>query len=67
MKCELAKLLKERPKIKAVLMGTRKTDPYSKNLEAFSPTDEGWPTFMRINPILVQISSFLFQTYLTEL
>jgi len=52
MKCELAKLLKERPKIKAVLMGTRKSDPYSKNLEAFSPTDEGWPTFMRINPIL---------------
>ncbi|KAJ8299630.1 hypothetical protein KUTeg_023690 [Tegillarca granosa] len=31
------------PEIKAVLMGTRHTDPYA---------DPGWPQFMRVNPIL---------------
>jgi len=52
MKEELARLREERPEIKAVLMGTRATDPYSKNLQEFSPTDGDWPSFMRVNPIL---------------
>nr|XP_054761805.1 FAD synthase-like [Lytechinus pictus] len=43
---------KNHPTIKAVLMGTRQTDPHSASLSAFSPTDEGWPELMRVNPML---------------
>ena len=45
-------MLSERPKIKATLMGTRKTDPYSQCLSYFSPTDGDWPSLMRVNPII---------------
>ena len=38
--------------IKACFMGTRKNDPGGKNLEIFSPTSNGWPPCMRVNPIL---------------
>lgn len=40
------------PHIKAVVMGTRKTDPYSSHLEGFSMTDPDWPQLMRVNPML---------------
>ena len=40
------------PCIRAILMGTRKHDPYSDQLKLFSSTDPGWPEYMRINPIL---------------
>ena len=35
-----------------VIMGTRTTDPYSAHLQAFHPTDEGWPQLMRVSPLL---------------
>ena len=38
--------------IRACFMGTRKNDPGGKNLEIFSPTSNGWPPCMRVNPIL---------------
>lgn len=52
MKGALAEVLNKRQKIKAMIMGTRSTDPYSSNLEFFSPTDNGWPQMLRVNPIL---------------
>lgn len=38
--------------VKAMFMGTRRTDPHSEHLEHFSPTDAGWPQFMRVNPMI---------------
>ncbi|KAK7486668.1 hypothetical protein BaRGS_00022069 [Batillaria attramentaria] len=52
IKENLAALKQGHPGVKAVLMGTRKTDPYSDHLESFSMTDPDWPQFMRVNPIL---------------
>jgi len=43
---------KENPEIKLILVGTRRGDPHSENLEIYSPTDEDWPAFMRVHPIL---------------
>ncbi|RKP27513.1 hypothetical protein SYNPS1DRAFT_12569, partial [Syncephalis pseudoplumigaleata] len=40
------------PRVQAILVGTRRTDPYAEQLRAFEPTDPGWPTFMRVHPIL---------------
>ena len=49
----LSQLKSSHPQLKAVCMGTRHTDPYSSNLEPFSPTDGDWPDYMRVNCILV--------------
>mgnify|MGYP003386746744 CR=1 FL=1 len=38
--------------IQGVFMGLRSGDPYSSNAEIFQPSSAGWPSFMRINPIL---------------
>ncbi|KAM7199384.1 hypothetical protein V8F20_005779 [Naviculisporaceae sp. PSN 640] len=52
MRPALEAYLSERPTVKAVFMGTRRTDPHSEFLEHFSPTDKGWPQFMRVNPVI---------------
>ena len=49
----LSQLKSSHPQLKAVCMGTRHTDPYSSDLEPFSPTDGDWPDYMRVNCILV--------------
>jgi len=33
-------------------MGTRSTYPKAEHLKYFTPTDEGWPQFIRICPLL---------------
>ncbi|XP_071548026.1 FAD synthase-like isoform X2 [Panulirus ornatus] len=48
----LEQLTIQKPHIKAILMGTRSTDPYSQDLKAFQMTDSGWPQVMRVMPIL---------------
>ena len=40
------------PSIKAILLGTRRRDPFSDVLGTFSPTDPDWPNYMRVNLIL---------------
>lgn len=38
--------------VEAVLVGTRRNDPHGQNLKHFDPTDQGWPAFMRVHPII---------------
>ncbi|KAF5021530.1 hypothetical protein F66182_6440 [Fusarium sp. NRRL 66182] len=52
MKKGLEIYLEERPSIKAIFVGTRRTDPHGENLKHFDPTDAGWPSFMRIHPVI---------------
>lgn len=39
-------------RLKACLMGTRRTDPFSDHLNLFHMTDAGWPQVMRVSPLL---------------
>jgi len=38
--------------IKAIFVGTRRTDPHGGKLSAYDVTDRGWPEFMRVHPVL---------------
>lgn len=53
MRAALEEYLKKREKIKAIWIGTRRTDPNGGHLTHFDPTDGDWPRFMRIHPVIV--------------
>ncbi|KAJ9662418.1 hypothetical protein H2201_006127 [Coniosporium apollinis] len=52
MKAAFAEYLRDKPTVKAIFVGTRRTDPHGANLTHFDPTDHGWPNFMRIHPVI---------------
>ena len=52
MKAAFTDYLKDFPNVKAIFVGTRRTDPHGADLTHFDPTDHGWPSFMRIHPVI---------------
>jgi FAD synthetase len=52
MKAAFSDYLASKPAIKAIFVGTRRTDPHGGNLTHFDMTDGGWPAFMRIHPVI---------------
>lgn len=52
MRPALEAYLRDRPAVKAIFLGTRRTDPHGEFLSHFNPTDSGWPQFMRIHPVI---------------
>ncbi|KXH41171.1 phosphoadenosine phosphosulfate reductase [Colletotrichum simmondsii] len=52
MKDGLEAYLADRPSVKAIFVGTRRTDPHGEKLTDFDPTDSGWPAFMRVHPVI---------------
>lgn len=67
MKEALIRLKESNPEIKCFIIGVRrhdfKVEEHRKSLTHFQPTDEGWPSAMRVSPILdwtyAQVWSFL--------
>lgn len=52
MKEAFTDYLADDPAVRAIFVGTRRTDPHGANLRHFDPTDNSWPTFMRIHPVI---------------
>jgi FAD synthetase len=52
MKPAFAQYLHNNQNVKAVLVGTRRTDPHGAFLTYFDATDHGWPPFMRVHPVI---------------
>lgn len=44
--------LTRNPGIRAIFVGTRRTDPHGAQLTHFDRTDGGWPDFMRVHPVI---------------
>ncbi|CAG8088439.1 unnamed protein product [Penicillium salamii] len=44
--------LARHPGIRAIFVGTRRTDPHGAQLTHFDRTDGGWPDFMRVHPVI---------------
>ena len=47
-----AQYLDQNPQVKAIFVGTRRTDPHGNHLTHFDMTDGNWPRFMRIHPVI---------------
>lgn len=44
--------LSEQSEIRAILVGTRRSDPHGERLSHFNQTDQGWPNFVRVHPVI---------------
>ena len=52
LKAAFTQYLKDHPGVKAIFVGTRRTDPHGGPLTHYDPTDRGWPSFVRIHPVI---------------
>lgn len=52
MRDAFADYLRENVAVKAIFVGTRRTDPHGGKLGTFQLTDGGWPSFMRVHPVI---------------
>ncbi|KAF3923994.1 hypothetical protein ABW21_db0203298 [Orbilia brochopaga] len=52
MKSAFRVYLAQNPAVRAVFVGTRRTDPHGGSLRHFDMTDGGWPVFMRCHPVI---------------
>jgi FAD synthetase len=52
MKSALQTYLSANADVQAIVIGTRRTDPFAQHLEPFASTDDDWPQVMRVHPIL---------------
>ncbi|XP_026838110.1 probable FAD synthase isoform X2 [Drosophila erecta] len=52
LKEALTHMSADMPRIRAVFVGSRSTDPYCQHLAPMQPTDNDWPPLMRLNPLL---------------
>ena len=52
MKAAFAAYLRSFPAVRAIFVGTRRTDPHADALSHFDRTDHGWPDFMRVHPVI---------------
>ncbi|KAL2113487.1 hypothetical protein VUR80DRAFT_3887 [Thermomyces stellatus] len=52
MRAALSAYLDSNPSLRAVFVGTRRTDPHGSRLAPFDETDGDWPRFMRVHPVL---------------
>lgn len=52
MRAALSAYLAANPRLRAVFVGTRRTDPHGASLSSFDETDGNWPRFMRVHPVL---------------
>ncbi|KAF2423685.1 adenine nucleotide alpha hydrolases-like protein [Tothia fuscella] len=52
MKEAFTDYLHDFPDVKAIFVGTRRTDPHGEHLTHFDQTDGGWPDFMRVHPVI---------------
>jgi len=52
MKEALRQYQEKEPSVKSILIGTRRADPHGGNLDLRTPTDDGWPRYQRVHPIL---------------
>lgn len=52
MKAAFAAYLRDAPGVRAIFVGTRRTDPHGAALQPFQRTDHGWPDFERVHPVL---------------
>jgi len=44
--------LDSHPTVRAIFVGTRRTDPHGQSLTHFDRTDGNWPDFMRVHPVI---------------